>query len=205
MRNYRRLRPLMIVVAAVALLAGGALAGFAQSMSPTTSIVGRIDSIVGSNITLILDNRTPATVTLEPTTLILSRQLASVADVKAGEALGVAAVRGSDGSLTATVVNIFSPELWTAARKGQWPMSNGQVMTNAQVTNVALSVQGGTLTMGYQDGTATIMLPEGVQVHRIVTVKPQTLQVGQRVAIRGTEEPDGSVAAASVSFDQVGG
>ncbi len=94
--------------------------------------------------------------------------------------------------------------LWATAQKGQWPMSGDQVMTNAMVANVAFSVTGGVLTLGYEGGAATIRLPDGVQVHRIVTVKPEDLRVGERVAIRGTAESDGAILASSVSFDQTG-
>jgi len=42
-------------------------------------------------------------------TLIIGRTNATLASILPGEALGVAADRGSDGSLTATAINIFLP------------------------------------------------------------------------------------------------
>ncbi len=196
---------LAVLAVSVALLAGGAFAGFAQMTTSSSSVVGRIDSIDGPNITLVLADDTNLTVILGPSTLVVSRQLAAPADIKVGDALGVAARREYDGSLTATAVNIFAPELWANAQKGQWPMSDGQVMTNAMVTSLVSAVSGGVLAMEYQGGTASIRLPDGVPVHRIVAVAPASLQVGQRVAIRGASQADGSVAASSVSFDRAGG
>ena len=107
----------------------------------------------------------------------------------------------SDGSLTANGINIFSPELWSRVRKGQFPMQSGDVMTNALVTQYADRVQGRVLYMKYQEGASTISVPDGTQIHRMLTEKLADLKPGMHVVVRGTANQDGSVTASTVSFD----
>ena len=180
-------------------IAAIAPAGNAQAMSTVTMVEGTIASVSGNTITLV--NGLAKAVVLEPATLIFRRQPAVLEDIKAGDALGVASRRGSDGSLVAVGINIFSPELYIVVRKGQFPMTTGDTMTNALVTTYAKSVQGRMLTMTFAEGTSTIGVPDGTPIHRMVTVKAPDLAVGVHVQVRGTVSPDGSLKASTVSFD----
>jgi hypothetical protein len=181
---------------------GAALGGFAQAMTSATSVDGTITAVKGSTITLVLADKLQKTIALQPDTLILSRQVATLQEIKSGDALGVASRRASDGSMMAISINIFSPELWDVVRKGQFPMSTGDTMTNAKVTQYVQDVKGRVLTMQYTEGTSTITVPDGIQIHRMVTVKPPDLVVGLHISVRGTVSSDGSLRAATVSYDQ---
>ena len=174
----------------------------AQAMSTVTMVEGTIASIHGTTVTITLANGIPKTISLEAATLILRRQLAALDDIKPGDALGVTSRRGSDGSMVAVGINVFSPELYIVVRKGQFPMTTGDTMTNALVSTYAKGVQGRMLTMTYAEGTTTIGVPDGTPIHRTVTVKAPDLAVGIHVQVRGTVNPDGSLKASSVSFEQ---
>jgi hypothetical protein len=128
--------------------------GNAQAMSTVTMVEGTISSISGTTIALTLANGIPKIVALQPETLILRRQPAVLKDIKPGDALGVASRRDSDGSLVSVGITVFSPELYSAVRKGQFPMTTGDTMTNALVTTYAKGVQGRVLTMTYAEGTS---------------------------------------------------
>jgi len=117
-----------------------------------------------------------------------------------GDAMGVAATREQDGSLTATVINVFSPELWKKVRKGQWPMASGQVMTNAQVDHIAKKVEGRTLFLHYEMLDAAIQVPPSAEIRRSVTRELADLRVGARVSVRLAAQ--GSDRAAMISLDQ---
>jgi hypothetical protein len=103
--------------------------------------------------------------------------------------------------LIATNINIFSGEMWNVVRKGQWVMTTGDMMTNAMVSEYAQAVNGRTLTMKYDDGTSTIAVPDGIPIHRLVTVKPETLAAGMQIVVRGTAGDDQSVARVELSRD----
>ncbi len=179
--------------------AAAATSAFAQA-APPPSVNGTISAIKGNLITLTLADGSVKQVALQSGTLIQERDVSSVGDIKAGDAMGVAA-RRDGAALIATNINIFSRELWDVVRRGQWLMSDGQTMTNAMVTDYAMGMSGHTLTMKYKEGTASITVPDGTPVHRLVTVKPAALTVGLQVSVRGTSGSDGSLKAASVSFD----
>jgi hypothetical protein len=174
------------------------LGAFAQAAVPAVS--GTILSISGDRVTISLADKTQKIVVLQGSTLVLEREVAAVDQIRTGDAMGVAA-RRSGSDLVATSINIFSAEMWDVVRKGQWPMATGETMTNATVTDYVRSVNGRTLTMKYKDVMATITVPDGVQVHRLVSMKQTDLSAGMQVTVRGTPGADGTMVAGSVSFD----
>ena len=193
MSRFRGSRRSVGVAVAAVWLAAAAVGAFAQA-SPPAPINGTITSIRGNLLSLMLADKSVKEVALQSGTLILERDVAAVEDLKAGEAMGVAA-RRSGADLIATSINIFSKEMWEGVRKGQWPMTTGETMTNAMVTDYAQGVNGRTITMKYQDVTATITVPDGVQIHRLVSVKVAALAVGMQVSVRGTAGADGTLNA----------
>src|SRR5208337_4301256 len=120
--------------------------------------------------------------------------------IQAGDALAVTSHR-SGMDLIASKINIFSKEMWNVVRKGQWVMNTGDMMTNAQVSAYVQGVNGHTLTMKYADGISTITVPDGIPIHRLVSVKPAALAAGMQIMVRGTAESNGTLKAASISFD----
>lgn len=180
-------------------------AGVAQAAGPASSGAGSLDgtiaSIKGNVIVLTLADATQKTVTLKDGAFILDRQLATANDIKTGDALGVAA-RVDNGALIATSINIFAPRMWDGARKGQFPMSTGETMTNALTARVVQNAQGHVLTMKLDMGTTTITVPDGITIHRLFLVKPDQLTVGLRVMVRTAADANGNLTASSVSFEQ---
>lgn len=198
-RSFRPRRGGLVLVVVAALLATAAVAGFAQAAGPAP-VSGTIASIKGNVLTLTLADKSVKQVVLQESTLILERETVGVSDLQAGEAMGVAA-RRSGTDLIATSINIFSKEMWDVVRKGQWLMTSGETMTNAMVSDYAQGMSGHTLTMKYNDGTATITVPDGIPVHRLLTVKPAALAIGLQIAVRGSVGTDGTLKAASISFE----
>ena len=196
------LRPMLSAV--VFFLSAAVAAAAPATPAPAMmSLAGTITSVNAG--TLVLDmGGNKSTVAVTPDTLVLSRQAATYADIKPGEAMGVAAKKEADGSLTATSINIFSPELWKVAQKGQWPMTTGEIMTNAVVTDAMVSaMNAGTISLVYQDVSAKIAVPATADIHRLVTVPESDLKPGMRVSVRATTS-NGTLAASSVSFDVAG-
>ena len=189
---------------ALLVLAGAALGGYAQAMTTIIPVEGTITAIKGSTITLTQADKMTRTITLQDKTLVLARQVVGLDQIKAGDAMGVASRRDTDGSLVAISINVFAPELWNSPgmRKGEFPMPTGDTMTNAVVTQYAAGVKGRVVTMKYAEGTSTITVPDGTQIHKLVAVKPSALTAGLKITVRGTAGPNGSVMANAVSFDQ---
>jgi hypothetical protein len=201
-RNAGPARRTLLVLVAV-LLAGVVVGAFAQSAPPAgpPPVNGTIVSVNGNIIRLALADKSQKDVAIQPTTLVLERDTAAVGDIQAGDAMGVAA-RRSGSDLIATSINIFSKEMWNGAmKKGQWPMTSGETMTNAVVTSYVVGMSGHTLVMKYNDVMATITVPDGVPIHRLVTMKPGALAAGMMVSVRGSDGSDGTLKAAAISFE----
>ncbi len=203
MRLYRWLGSLVLVIAAAVIWTGEMSAGAAPADQVTVA-EGTIAAVNGSSLTIAPAGGAKKAVKVEPDTLILSRQATTLGAIKPGDALGVAAKRGAHGSLTAISINILPPELWSRARKGQFPMASGDVMTNAVVTEYADRVDGRTLYMKYNEGTATIIVPTATEIHRLAMAGLSDLKPGMRVTVRGISNPDGTIKASTITFDRPG-
>jgi hypothetical protein len=197
--RFRPAVPALVILIAV-FLAGAGSAGFAQAI--TSSIDGTVASLSASQITLTAADGSTKVATLSPGTLVLERRTATLGDIMEGDALGVAAHRAADGTMTADGINIFSPELYKVVRKGQFPMQQpGEIMTNAEVASYAAKTEGHSLSMKYNGETYMIAVPDGADIHRLVTVQMSALKEGMHVLVRGSQGSDGSFKAAVVSFD----
>ena len=173
----------------------------AAAAAGQAAVAGSIERIVGATIFVAGGDGAVTSVGIGADTLILGRKAATLDSIKVGEALGVAATKAGDDSLTATAINVFPPELWQRARKGQFPMADGQVMTNAQVDRLGAGVQGRTLYLKYEMLTAAIAVPPSAEIRRSVALRLSDLKPGEKVMVRGSAAPGGSLAASSVSVD----
>jgi hypothetical protein len=164
---------------------------------------GKITALRGSRLTIASDTGEQV-IEVGPETLILSREVATLGTIRPGDALGVAAKRGEDGTLTAISIAVVSPELWSRVRKGQWPMESGDVMTNAVVMQYADRVEGRTLYLKYNDGAAAIIVPAATEIHRLSTIRFGDLRPGMRVSVRGAGNPDGTIKASTITLERAG-
>ena len=201
MNMHRVWRLGILAFGVAALILAGAGSAFAQG-APGTSIDGTIVSVANGVITLTLADGTQKMADVSATTLILGRQAATVADLTTGEAMGIAAHRDADGNLVADSINIFAPAMWDVVRKGQWPMDNGDIMTNAMVDQSVQGMNGRVLTMRLAERNAEITVPDGAQIHRLVSVMLSDLTPGLHILVRGTQSQDGTWQASAINFEE---
>jgi Cu/Ag efflux protein CusF len=196
--NNRRLRPLRVFAVLVALLVGGALTAFAAGMSTMTTTIGTISAVNGSTLTVTLPDNSTRNVTFSGNTMVVTRQAAALSDLASGDPLAVVAIRQPDGTLQATQVLLYTPQLWAFVQKGEITGPTGQPTFNGTVSAVSADSQPPTVTVAYNDTTSTINVPSGTGVYRLVAADPTTLAVGQEVNVGGSLSPDGTVAAATI-------
>jgi uncharacterized protein DUF5666 len=203
MRQNGRLSSLVLVLAATVMLAA-AMAVAAAPGDQVTVANSTIATVNGSTVTVASPDGSQKVAKVLPDTLILSREMATLGTIKPGDALAVTAKRGADGSLTAVSINIFSPDLWSRTRKGQWTMESGDIMTNAVVADTVERVEGRTLYMKLDQGTGAISVPAATAIHRLTPIRLSDLKPGMRVTVRGVADPDGTIKASSITFDRPG-
>ena len=201
MNMHRVWRLGILAVGVAALVLAGAGTAFAQ-MAPGTSIDGTIVSVGDGTVTLTVADGTQQVANVSSTTLILGRQTATLDEITTGEALGIAAHRDSDGNLVADSINIFAPAMWDVVRKGQFPMNNGDIMTNAMVDQSVQGMNGRVLTMKLAERNSDITVPDGTQIHRLVSVMLSDLTPGLHILVRGTQSQDGTWQASAINFEE---
>jgi uncharacterized protein DUF5666 len=194
MMSPRGVRVLAATLAAAAVAAG---AGNALAQSATT-VVGTIASATATSATVTTKTGS-TTVMLTGRTRVIRRLPATLAEIKTGTFLAVTASKAPSGTLTAVSINIL--DALPGARKGQWPMESGNVMTNMNVTSVVTGKSGRTLKLRYQDQSTSIVVPANTPVHRIVLRKPTDLKAGEHVTVRGATDGYGVITASSITIE----
>ncbi|HLY24485.1 MAG TPA: DUF5666 domain-containing protein [bacterium] len=180
---------------AVAAIAGGALSAAAQS---TTTVEGTIANATPTSAT-IATKMGSTTVVLTNQTRVIRRLPATLADVKVGTFLAITASKAADGTLTAVSMTIL--DAMPSARKGQWPMESGNIMTNMNVTSIVEGKSGRTLKLSYQDQNTSIVVPAGTPIRRILLGKVADLKAGEHVTVRGDNDGYGVITASSVTIE----
>lgn len=178
----------------LALVVAAPLAATAQS---TATVEGTIATATGTSAVITTKMGT-TTVTLNDKTQVIRRLPATLADVKVGMFLAIAASKAADGTLTAVSVNIV--DAMPNARKGQWPMESGNIMTNMNVTSIVSGVSGRTLKLSYQDQNTSIVVPNNTPISRLVLGKLADLKAGEHVRVRGENDGYGVITASYVSI-----
>ncbi len=120
-------------------------------------------------------------------------------DIKPGEWVGVDSKPGVDGAQESVAINIFSPSIIARARKGQFTMDSGDLMTNAPVEKLDGSMTNGSLTLKNDGAMVAIKVSGTTPVHRLTDGAVSDIKPNTHITVRGTANADGSVQAMFVS------
>ena len=196
-----------IVTSAARVVAGSILtvsllmsAASAQQPQPVR-IRGPIESVSGNVLTVKAREGDERKVALTDNVAVTGIVKASLADIKPGSYVGVAAMPQADGVQKAASVLIF-PEAMRGTGEGfrPWDLRPNSTMTNATVDQKVEATDGQTLTVKYKDGEKKVTVSPDTP---IVTFAPSTraeLKPGAKVIIMGaTRKDDGSLETARVN------
>lgn len=169
---------------------------------------------------------TSTTLTLAANLRIFATEKRKLADIKQGDFVGAAALKGADGKLRAQRINVL-PEEMRGAGEGQYPAADNapnRVMTNATVAEVAAGAHnGGTLKLSYHgaqadasgvcsgranaagaagcSGDAEIVVAAGIPVTALSIGDESLLVPGAAVSVT-TQGADGALQATRLTVDK---
>ncbi|MGH6929587.1 MAG: hypothetical protein ACREEV_14820 [Dongiaceae bacterium] len=185
------------------LLAGAFLAlivlpAFAQEGTPTR-IRGTVEKLDGQTLIVKSRENQQLSITLADDLRVSAVAKADLADIKPGDYIGSAAVKGTDGKLHAQEVLIF-PEAARGAGEGHrpWDLTPDSTMTNATVAEVVDVAKGRLLKLRYEGGENEIEVPMDAPIVTLAPGDRSLLQPGTMVFIPATKNADGSLAASRI-------
>jgi len=179
-----------------------AVPAFAQTS--TTRVAGMVASFDGQIVSVKQADQSVVSVALPPDLEIGAVADRKLSDIKPGDFVGSAAVRGMDGKLHAQEVHIF-PEDRRGSGEGHRPMAEPQqTMTNATVAEVANVSDGRTLRLKYPGGEQVIDVAPGTRVVLFIKGDRNLLKPGAAIRIQAAKEADGKLVARSVQAQKDG-
>ncbi len=181
-----------IVICSIAL----ALASFTADAQAPTRIRGTIAASNGNVFTVNAPGGKSVDIQLGEKTDIIFTQPISLADIKAGDFLGVTSMKRGDGTLTAVEVRRFPKPV----NPGHRPFDgrDDQTMTNATVSATVQSANGHELTLTYDGGSQKVMVPDSASISSLVPGNPSQLVPGAAVNLTATSAADGKLTAVRV-------
>src|SRR5580700_6187531 len=130
----------------------------------------------------------------------------SLADIKAGEFVGITAMPQPDGTQKAVEIHIF-PEALRGTGEGHrpWDLVPNSTMTNANIDSEVEIADGQKLVLKYKDGEKTFIVPANVVVVLFAPATVAELKPGAKIFIVGAKPlADGTLEAAGVTVGSNG-
>jgi hypothetical protein len=180
------------VLSGLLFFALGAIAGAAEAQEPTR-VRGTISAFDGTTLSVNASGGKSASIRLADKTVIVFTQPIALADIKAGDFLGVTSAKGADGSLTAFEIRRFPKPL----NPGHRPFDgrDDQTMTNATVSAMVESARGRELTLTYEGGAQKIRVSEKAAISALVPGQRSQLVPGAPVNLTASPGADGMLSA----------
>jgi hypothetical protein len=192
-------------------LAGGIglsllMAASAAWAQQPTRIRGTIESVDGPTLTVKARDGATLKVKLADNGSIRAVAKKSLADIKAGDFVGVTGMPQPDGSQKALEVHIF-PEALRGTGEGHrpWDLQPSSTMTNANVESTVASKDGQVLMMKYKDGEKKIVVPPETPIVTYLPGNKDELKPGTIIFIAAAKKTDdGSYEAPSITVSRDG-
>jgi hypothetical protein len=191
-----------LLVGIVAIVSVAAMPAVAQVPNP---VRGTIEKIDGPVVSIKEQNGTVVPVKLTDNAQVFGVTPATVADIKAGDYIGVGAMPQPDGSQKAIQVTIFAPSQHGIGEGFRpWDRPNS-TMTNGTVDTTVAGVNGRVLTVKYKGGEQKIVIAGDATIRAYVAGDKSELKPGAHVAIvRPEKAPDGSLQTARINVGRGG-
>lgn len=195
------MRRFLIVAAAVGALAAPVAA---QTPPPPIRILGTVKSFDGATLGVHARDGRDLAIRVPPALAIGAVAERTLADIKAGDYVGSAAMKGTDGKLHAVEVHIFT-EAQRGIGEGHRPMGEpDKTMTNATVAEVAAPAKSGVLRLKYKDGEQTILVGPEARVVAFIAGDRSLLKPGAAVRIFAVAVPDVGLVAGGIQAEKDG-
>ncbi len=197
----RRLAPSARRLAFTALpfLAAGLVAASVASAQTPLRVRGVIEKLDDQSVTVKTRKGQSLAIQLSPNRSVVAVMKASLADVKPGTYVGIAALPQASGPLKAQEVVVF-PENMRGASEGHypWDLTPDSTMTNANIESMVTEASGPLLTLKHKNGETKITVPPDVPIVVLGPGDMSLVKPGAAVFVPARRAQDGTVSAERV-------
>jgi Domain of unknown function (DUF5666) len=195
---------LLLAGALMALMVLPAAAQNAPEGTPTR-IRGTVEKLDGQTLTVKSREGPELTIALAPNFTVAAVVKKSLEDIKAGDFVGAASTRGTDGKLQALEVLIF-PEAMRGTGEGErpWDLTPDSLMTNATVSGITSAPQGQVLKVTYKGGESEITVTPNTPIVTFAPGDASLLKPGAAIITFALKKPDGTLTASRVTAEKDG-
>jgi hypothetical protein len=190
-----------------AALAAGvfAVAAIAQTTAPPTRIRGTIAAVEGQTLTVTTREGPKVDVQLNDPLAVATVKKVDLAAIAPGTFVGIATRTGADGGMQAIEVLVF-PEAMRGAGEGYyaWDLEPGSMMTNGTVTGTVQATSGRELSLSFKGNSNKIVVPSDTPIVTFAPAERADLKPGAPVMFGATKNPEGKLAASSVTVGKDG-
>lgn len=197
---------MMRILAPVAVALFLLLPAFVQAQdAPPVRVRGTIEAADAKTLTVKARDGSSVAIMLPEKVRLSTVVKKSLDDVKTGDFIGSAALKGADGKLHALEVLIF-PEAMRGTGEGHYPWDSApdSSMTNATVGEVMAAPSGKTLKVTYKGGEQDIVVGSDTPIVTFAPADPGMLQAGKAVFVVATKGADGTMTARAVVVESDG-
>jgi hypothetical protein len=174
--------------------------------SPPVRVRGTIEQVDGPNLVVKSRDGTEVKVVLADNAAVVAIAKASLADIKPGAFVGVTGMPQADGTQRAVEVHVF-PEAMRGTGEGHrpWDPQPQSTMTNGNIDQTVVGVDGQTLTLSYKGGEKKIVLPPDTPIVSIAPGERTDLKPGAKIFIvAAKKQADGTLLAPRVNIGKDG-
>jgi len=195
---------LTIGVLGLALLAATSAAALAEGGQPVR-VRGEIGGIDGNTLFIKSRDGEPVMIKLTDNWAVGKVSPVTMAALKKGQFVGVAARPAKDGSLTAIEVLIL-PEALRGSNEGHypWDLEPGSNMTNANVDATVVKKGADALSLSYKGGTQNIAVTKEAAVVALGPGDRSDVKPGAFAVVFATKGTDGMLTASRLAVGKDG-
>ena len=192
-----------LLLSSLLMTSGAFAADASNTIKPTR---GTIDSVTPTSVVLTTRQGEKLDVKLTDQTKITQVTEGKMSDIKPDSFIGTAAVPQPNGTLKALEVHVFAPSL-RGSGEGFNPFesADGKIntMTNGTVGKLVNS-NGRTLTVKYQNGEKTVVVPDDVPVVLLAPGDRSLLKPGAHIVLFPIKDAQGALAARGIAAGKDG-
>jgi hypothetical protein len=196
------MRAILLVLWAAALVLSAPAFAQVQSGGNQVRMVGTVDKFDAGKLTVALPDGKKETVALAGDANVSRNVKKTLADVMAGEYVGVTSVKGRNGEDRAIEIRIFDKNR-LPSNMSQFPLefAPDNLMTNAAVAEVMGAADGSVLKVKFSNGESLIVVPPGTPILAAAPGSVDLLKPGTKVTIYASKGADGTLSSRRLSID----